>query len=1061
MRVCPKCGEENSDRARFCQVCATPLPELEHVTEARKTATMVFCDLTGSTALGEKMDPESLRHVVTRYFDEMKQVLARHGGTVEKFIGDAVMAVFGVPMVREDDALRAVRAADEMQSAMREMNVELELEWGVALAARIGVHTGEVIAGDPSSGHGFVSGDAVNVAARLEQAAAPGTVLIGEATYRLVRDAVSAEEVEPLELKGKSEPVPAYRLVEVIPHKLGVSRRLDSALVGRVEEMEALKAAFVRSSEQRICTQVTVFGAAGLGKSRLTQEFVTQASSTARVLSGRCLPYGEGITYWPVAEIIRTACNVNASSTPDQAREAIATTLADITDPDMVLPRLQAIVGLSDINPDTQEIFWAIRKLIEFASREQPLVLVVDDIHWAESTLLDLLEYLPDFVQAAPVMLLCLARRDLRDVRPDWGSSGTVINLEPLATTDVEMLISNLLGQADLPPDLQSRVVEAAEGNPLYVEELLNMLIDDEILTRQDGRWRSRGELTTLTIPPTIQALVEARLDRIPNEERAVAQRAAVVGKEFWWGAVSDLSPEPARDQIPRHLNSLVRKELILPERSSFEDEDAFRFTHIMIRDAAYAGLAKESRAELHERFASWLQEKAKQRIIEHEEILAFHLEQAAHLYAELGSSDPKIDRLKTSALEMLDRSGRRAYARGDMPAAQSLLKRAIALLPVRDQRRTDLSAILGDVLLDLGEFTEVEVVIEQIERVAKAADDAHAGAWATLLRSDLLSQTDSAAWQESGPAQLEPAIAEFQKTSDHLGLARVYLLKALLFWDSYRATEANEALEMSLDHAARSSESSRAKARALSGLAAVLLWGPEPVERATARCRETIDHAEDMLVLRGNNLLRLGALEAMAGRYDEGRRLAREGRHILADLGQKVMLAASIEEVGFIEILAGDLEAAEQEHRGGLAELEQLGANPYVAMNAAHLGVILCELSRFDEAENFARMSEEVPGEDISDVDWGTRSIRARVAASRGQLDEASRFAAEALHLTKDVELVRFRGCALETAGQVLQAAGEKEEARAAFGKALDLYEAKGIVSFIDKMRARIAALG
>ena len=1062
MRVCPKCGEENSDRARFCQVCGTVLPELEQVAEARKTATMVFCDLTGSTALGEKMDPESLRRVVTRYFDEMKQVLARHGGTVEKFIGDAVMAVFGVPTVHEDDALRAVRAAHDMQGAMRDMNVELELEWGVALAARIGVHTGEVIAGDPSAGHGFVSGDAVNVAARLEQAAEPGSILIGEATYRLVRDAVRVESVEPLELKGKSARVPAYRLVEVIPHMLGVSRRLDSALVGREREMDALREAFERASTGRTCTLVTVFGSAGMGKSRLTHEFVTSVSGDARVLIGRCLPYGEGITYWPVAEIIRAACGVNASSSPEQARSELAVALGELPETDKVVPRLEAILGLSETNPDTQEIFWAIRKLVEFAAAERPLVLVIDDIHWAESTLLDLIEYLPDFVQNAPIMLLCLARGELREARPNWGSTGVVLQLEPLTSDDVRALIERLLGQADIPTALRERVEQAAEGNPLYVEELMKMLIDDGFLVQEDGRWKGRAELTDLNVPPTIQALVEARLDRIPTEERSVAQRAAVVGKEFWWGAVSDLSPEPSREQIPRLLMGLVRKELILPERSTFEDEDAFRFAHIMLRDAAYAGLAKEARAELHERFATWLANKARERLVEQEEILAFHLEQAARLFTELGSADAKVDDLRTRALGYLERSGRRAFARGDSPAAVSLLKRAAALLEIRDPRRTDLTIMLGDALLDLGEFSDVEEVIEQIERVAGVNDDGRALAWAKLLRCELQSQTEFADWQGSGAAQIEQLIEAFSKEEDDPGLARVHLLKALMAWDAFRLTEANNALETSLHHAASSGEHSHAEARCLSGLAAVLLWGPEPVDQATVRCAQTIEQASEMLVVRGNNLPRLGALKAMAGDYDEARRLGQEGCRVLADMGQPVMLASASHETGFVELLAGDLAAAETTFKEGAEELEKLGVDAYVSASAAWLGVVMCEQGRFDEAQRYAELSETVLGEDLEeDVEWGTRCIKARVAIAAGDLAKASELAFEAARLTKEVEIVWVRGYALETAAEVLVAAGEKDEAKIAFGKALDLYRAKGIVAFIDKVNDKIAALG
>ncbi len=337
--------------------------------QARKTVTLLFCDVTGSTALGEQLDPESLRDVIQRYFAEMRAVIERHGGTVEKFIGDAVMAVFGVPTVHEDDALRAVRAAAEMQSALTVLNEDLERDWRVRIQARIGVNTGEVVAADPQTGSSFVSGDAVNVAARLEQAAEPGEILLGEPTYRLVRTAVIAEPLAPLALKGKVEPLPAYRLVVVEAGAEILPRRFDSPLVGRAQELQAIQSAFEEAASTSSSRLATIIGHPGVGKSRLTHEVVATLRDRARVLRGRCLPYGEGITFWPVVEALQEATGLDEAASPEEARGKIAATLPADEDP-VVTERLAAVVGVGGAAGAIQESFWAIRRWLEHQAAE-------------------------------------------------------------------------------------------------------------------------------------------------------------------------------------------------------------------------------------------------------------------------------------------------------------------------------------------------------------------------------------------------------------------------------------------------------------------------------------------------------------------------------------------------------------------------------------------------------------------------------------------------------------------------------------------------------------------
>ncbi len=500
MAACPACGRDNPDGFQFCGFCASPLGPAEGQ-EVRKTVTVLFSDVTGSTALGELLDPESLRNVMSRYFDMARTVVERHGGTVEKFIGDAVMAVFGVPTVHEDDALRAVRASTEMRAELAALNDELERGSGVRLKTRTGVNSGEVVAGDPSSGQSFVSGDTVNVAARLEQAAEPGEILIGAGTLSLVRDAVRVEATEPLPLKGKAKPVPAFRLLDVLVGAAPHTRRLDSRMVGRDDELRQALDAFDRVQQGRSCELVTIVGEAGVGKSRLTKEMLSGLAGRATVLEGRCLPYGEGITFWALAEMVRQAAGIEDSDPPAGALEKIGGLLDGIEDAALVRDRVGAAIGLSDSTGAIQETYWATRRLLEALAADRPVVAVFDDLHWAEPTLLDLIEYVAGFSRDHPVLVLCMARPELREVRPEWDRMGQVVTLSPLDPATSDDLIRNLIGATRLPREVRDRIVEAADGNPLFVEEMLRTLIDDGVLRRDDGSWVATADLSRLSAP--------------------------------------------------------------------------------------------------------------------------------------------------------------------------------------------------------------------------------------------------------------------------------------------------------------------------------------------------------------------------------------------------------------------------------------------------------------------------------------------------------------------------------------------------------------------------------
>ncbi|MGL6278483.1 MAG: adenylate/guanylate cyclase domain-containing protein, partial [Gaiella sp.] len=622
---------------RFCGACGAALAPAVAPREVRKVVTVVFCDVSGSTALGERLDPEAMRRTMGRYFEEIRLIVERHGGTVEKFIGDAAMAVFGIPVAHEDDALRAVRAVAEIRERLGVLGEELS----VALSFRTGVNTGEVVAGE---GETLVTGDAVNVAARLEQAASTGEILIGSETLSLVRDAVTVEPVEPLELKGKREPVAAFRLVTVDASAEAFARHLDAPLVGRTRELQRLRADFEDVVSGRTCHLFTLLGPAGVGKSRLVAEFLAARGESADVLRSRCLHYGDDITYWPLVEIL-LAIGVEPG-------EVIGTSPAD-----------------------TQLAF---RKLLEGRAAERPQIVVLDDIQWAEPVFLDLIEHVADWSRDAPILLLCVARPELLEVHPGWGGgklNATTLLLEALSEDDCELLISRLAGGAQLSDDLRRRILRAADGNPLFIEEMLAMVDED-------------GGDAEVVVPPTIQALLQSRLDRLAPGERDTIGRAAVEGQLFHRSSVLELASERERADVPSHLLSLVRKEMIRPDQPTFPGEDAFRFRHLLICDAAYHALPKETRAELHERFAEWLDEHGA--LVEQDEIVGYHLERAHRNRAELDSADPRLEGLARSAAARLMKAGRGAKARGDLRAFCGLLLRAARLLPEGDPHRLE-----------------------------------------------------------------------------------------------------------------------------------------------------------------------------------------------------------------------------------------------------------------------------------------------------------------------------------------------------------------------------------
>ncbi|HKX25426.1 MAG TPA: adenylate/guanylate cyclase domain-containing protein, partial [Actinomycetota bacterium] len=1007
---CPRCGEENPDHARFCLSCGTSLTADNVQREVRKVVTVVFADVSGSTALGERLDPESLRRVMSRYFEEMKSVLERHGGTVEKFIGDAVMAVFGVPVLHEDDALRAVRAAAEMREVLEVLNEELAREWDVRLRIRTGVNTGEVVVGDPATGGTLLLGDAVNVAARLEQSAEVGEILIGSETHRLVHHVVDADPTEPLPLKGKKEPVTAYRVTAVRTGPAGVPRRAGARMVGRRRERTLLRQAFERAREERSCHLFTVLGSAGVGKSRLASEFMAACRLEARVLTGRCLPYGEGITFWPLLEIVRDAAALSDKDGSDDARKKIAALLGAEEDGTLVAERVAQVVGLARTPGEPEETAWAVRRLFEGLARDRPVVVIVDDLHWAEPTLLEVIEHVADWARDAALLVVCVARPELLDHRPAWGGgkmNATSILLEPLNDSESVQLVENLLGGPGVDPAARDRISEAGEGNPLFLEELVYMLVDDGTLRRDDGRWVAAGELGDVDVPPTISALLGARLERLDPVQREVIERASVEGKVFHRGAVAALSPSITPDAMEDSLRALVRKELVQPERPDFAGEEAFGFRHLLIRDAAYRGVPKQTRADLHARFADWLAAAAGQRLAEYEEIVGYHLEEAHRYRTELGPADDAARDLGRRAADWLARAGRRAIDRGDVPAAVNLLGRAVTLQPQPSPERAEALLDLGTVLYEAGEFGRAQDVLARAVDLARA-EDLPALEWMARLELLVIGAERGFLPAEEVGQEAERAVAVFEDLADEAGLARAWHVIALRHWLDARATPTEEALERAVRHAALAGDR-RQEATDLALMTMVSSWGPRTVESAIRRCQEIRQRSGGHLAVEAQSLVTLAHLEASRGRFDEARRLDSEGRTLLRELGLEVLAAATAHGSAFIELAAGDLEAAEAELRAGYEALDRIGEKAYLSTVAADLAEVMYRQGRLDEAERYTALSEEAsdPNDLAAQIGW--RAVRGKIEARRGDLKKGERLARDAVSLAEDTDLLDF----------------------------------------------------
>ena len=668
MSICPNCGQENPDAARFCFACATPL-DVSPAREERKVVTVLFADLVGFTSRAEQMDPEDVRALLAPYYQRLRAELEQLGGTVEKFIGDAVMAVFGVPTAHEDDPERAVSAALRILAAVDELNGRRP---DFPLAVRIGVNTGEAmvdLSARAEAGDIVVTGDVVNTAARLQQAAPVGSVVVGEMTYRATRERVDYDELERATVKGKAQPVPIWRATALRVRPVQPTHR--APFIGREQDLALLTQTFARTLREGSVQLVTVGGEAGIGKSRLVAEFrraLAENGDDVVWRQGRCVSYGEGVTFWALGEIVKSHAGILESDGPEEVAKKLGVVVSAVIEERgeraWFVARLGVLVGAEGSQAvERAESFTAWRRFLEAIAARTPLVLVVEDVHWADAALLEFVDHLVEWASGVPLLLICTARPELYEHEPGWGGgkrNASMLTLSPLTQAETGELVDELSLQAALPAETRAVLLERAGGNPLYAEEFVRMLLDRGLLERREGVAAIATE-AEIPVPETIQGLIAARLDTLSSKRKSLIQSAAVIGRTFWTGAVASMGDDDEQT-VRELLHELARKEFIRPVRSSsVQNQEEYTFWHALVRDVAYNQIPRAARAAHHRAAAAWIEGISEERVTDHAEFLAHHYGQALEL-ARAAGDDTEARELEEPTGRFLVMAGDRAF---------------------------------------------------------------------------------------------------------------------------------------------------------------------------------------------------------------------------------------------------------------------------------------------------------------------------------------------------------------------------------------------------------------
>jgi class 3 adenylate cyclase/tetratricopeptide (TPR) repeat protein len=935
----------------------------------RKLATVLFVDIVNSTSMVTGSDPEVVRRRVNQFFETVSRCVTVHGGIVEKFAGDAVLAAFGVPQAHEDDAERATRAALAMREAVSELGLE----------ARIGIEAGELVVEDGDST--FVTGEAVNLAARLQQVARPGEILVGPTAHRLAAASLVVEDAGPLELKGLDGQLRAWRVMEALDRPVRPAGP-RAPLVGRETELELLANTFARTVRDERAHLFTIFGEPGVGKSRLAREFV-DSLERASVLSGRCLPYGESVTYWPFAEMIKAAAGISDDDPLEEAfaklRECCADEVADVLG--LAAGMLEALEG----ERSPQEIAWAGREVMQSLADVQPLVLFFEDIHWAEEPLLDLVEHLADWVRA-PLLIVCLARPELLDARPGWGGGrvrSTAIELEPLSAEESELLVEKLVAQlagssGELPPALPKELLERAEGNPLFVEETIRMLVEGG----SDG--------SSDRVPDTLQALIAARIDHLPAAAKTLLQRASVVGRVFWKGALAHLSPDI--EDADGLLDDLLQREFLLREpRSSISGETAFRFKHLLIREVAYAGLAKHARAQYHARFAEWLAERTGDELVE---IRAYHLDQAVEFLVELDGSPPEA--LADEAGAALVKAAKRAIAREAYTTARRLGLRAIELRPTLGARYVAARAAWR-----LQDWAAVQLEMVKVRDQAREHGERVLEALAlTALGEAMLKRSgDTARARDLVDEALELLVGQDDPVAHFDALAVRATIAAWLSEMDESVRYMERAYAIGID----------ARRKDLQTIAAQALAQTHIVRLELDEAELLLTRALELAGESGSVRARVGATVAYAwflsvkGELDAAETLLEEVRTTSGELGVEPAVVVALAKLGWIARRRGDERRAEKLLREALRMTAARGDRGLLPDMQAALAEVLADLGKVDEAERLALEAQTSAGvEDVS-CRVSVATALAAVRSAQGRDREAEESYRTAISLARE----------------------------------------------------------
>src|ERR1022692_2507281 len=1033
MSTCSSCGTENPDGQRFCGECGIALSVPGEV--RRRLITVLYCDMVGSTELGERLDTERLRKVLDRYFGAMRAAIQHHGGTVEKFIGDAVAGTFGIPEAHEDDALRAVRAALEMQEAAAEIDAEID-DPGVPMVVRIAIHCGEAFADEAAATQGRIAGDVFNTAARLQAVAEPGDVVVSATAERMLRRRVNFAALGPIELKGKAKPVGAYRVLEIRP----MPARFETPLVGRERPLRLLNEALQDAIDNHVCVLVTVLAPPGVGKSRLATSFADAVREYATVLVGQTPSYGNGVTFAPLVELLS-----QAAERPSGDAEEVATVLrqrvAGQRDGAAIGDRIAQVLGVGQTL--ASEASWAVRRLLEVLASERPLVVVLEDLHWAEAPILDLADAVIGRIHG-PVLFLCLARPEFLEERPTWvvGKLRAITStLPPLLPEDARRLAEQLLGRQALAL-VVARACQIAEGNPLYLEQLTAMLADQGLLV--DGRWAGSGDVE---IPATLQALLAARLDRLDPVPRLILERASVEGRRFRITAISALAPEVSPDEVEGAIASLEGKGLLRPEE---EVDGRWRFAHALVREAVYRSISKELRADLHERLADWIMaEDADQADVD--ESVARHLEHALLLRQDLGERGERSAALSERAGGLFAAAGSRAFAALDYITSSDLLGRAAALLPLRSPHRLALVPNLGAALADSGRAEESEALLAEGISQARAVGSEREALRATVqLLSNRIYGSSTEAEIDSSAVEARRALDAFAVLNDGVGMAEAAIALDNLAFVRGRIAEAqlwaSEALRHALD-AGRPREATQG-AGDLLGFAIV---GPLPFDEFPATALGLPSRGEPMSDSVSHALMAVAALAA----GDHGGFQEHQGRwrDLLDRHGLAWLAAAQALEIAVVEMSVGKAEAAERRIREAREFFVAIGNLWYISI----ADEFLCEaVGAQDRPREFLRLADAFAATVL--VTDRENLIKRQLVLARAHLLRESPVEAEiaarrGLELVEQTDLVLDHADALLMLADVLDALDRGDDAAIARGEALMKLRAKGNLAAVARL--------